>query len=84
MLQPFATPIVAGVVSATGLAVAASEGPDFAGIALVISAIAAVIGATTGLVTALRRRPDPPPAAEVDALAEVLRDIRDRLDEDKP
>jgi hypothetical protein len=78
------------VVSALGLASAgftglalyaaqevATNGPDLAGVALVISAVAGLISAATAMVIALRRKPTDP---EVVAL---LREITAR-NQDQP
>lgn len=63
----------AGTGLTTGAA-AVAGGPDYAGIALVISAIAGLLSAVTAMVIALRRKPTDP---EVVAL---LRDLAQRQD----
>lgn len=57
--------------SLTTAAAAVAGGPDYAGIALVISAIAGLLSAVTAMVIALRRKPTDP---EVVALLQRLAD----------
>lgn len=71
--------LAAAGLSVGGLAAAAATGPDYAGIALVISAVAGLLSALTAMVIALRKKPG------TDAqTAQILQEIADKLTRDEP
>ena len=63
--------LASAALSLGSMAAAAATGPDYTGIALVISAIAGLLSAVTAMVIALRRKPtDPETVALLRQLAE--------------
>jgi hypothetical protein len=55
-----------------------TNGPDLAGIALIITAISGMIATIGGLVIAFRRRPSDPNVELINAVADILDDRRHR------
>lgn len=53
-----------------------ANGPDLAGIALIITAISGMIATIGGLIIAVRRKPENPNVALLNAFAEVLEQQR--------